>query len=227
MLTTGKLILWGQYYWKNQTRMLLDSAKLRGRVWGNACPRSAAVELPQTLFLMLQGRKALFLPSSYWGFQAAIDAKADLSSICNWKQTKKPTGRDCPLLNVKRKWGLGRKHIGVCLSLKFLMPLLTKFRALSSPSQETTNAKKNTRWSGRVGGEEPPNYWTVISAAPLFWDIKQFSCVGVSHSVLLAIWNFFFIIIDLVTKSSLVPKALAHPSRSIMVSRAFYFIFLK
>lgn len=71
----------------------------------------------------------------------------------------------------------------VCLRLKFLMPLLTKFRAISSSFQETTKAKKKTWRNGGAGGGKPPKDWIVLSATPLFWEVKQFSYVGVSHTV--------------------------------------------
>jgi len=46
--------------------MPLDSAKLRGQVCGNACPVECSVgAAPDSLFLMLEGGKALFLPAFY------------------------------------------------------------------------------------------------------------------------------------------------------------------
>ena len=136
-----------------------------------------------------RGERLFFLPASCWGFQAAIDGKADLSLIYNWKQRKKPAGRHCPLLNVKWKQGFERMCFVVCLRLKFLMPLLAKFRAVSSPSQKTTNAKKKTWWSGVV--ESPQMAGQYHLQHPYFGRLNSLA-MWHSHTVLSSSWKFFY-----------------------------------
>lgn len=75
----------------------------------------------------------------------------------------------------------------------------------------------------KCGCGESPNYWAIPSAVPLFWELKQFS-LWMLAMLCYCPAGVFLIIIDLVTKSSLAHKALAHPSRCIIASMALLYL---
>lgn len=136
------------------------------------------------------------------------------------------------------------------LWLRFLMPSVAKFRVVSSPSQEITNTKsktnkqktnpqtnnnnkKATNQKNRIQKKHSEagvklNYWTTSSATWtfLFWEVKQFSYLDFCHADFGQLeFFFFFNYYRFSHRVQLVSKALAHPSRCIMLYRAFYFIY--
>lgn len=123
---------------------------------------------------------ASFFPASYWGSHLLRFSSSKRCKGWSWlnlqlkTDQKNPPDRDCPLLNVKWKWGFGRMHIGVCHSLMFLMPPLAKFRAVSSPSQKTINVKKKTWWSGVVGSPQTTGQYPL--QCPCFGSLNSLAC---------------------------------------------------